>query len=217
MSPNAARILVVDDDRVHADALATALRGAGDQVSVVGTADAAFLLLPTELPDLAILEMKMPGACGLKLAALIRDQFGVPIVFLTRVSDEQTVNQATALGAIAYLVKNSDANHYLPTVEAALARAAELRRLRESEVNLSTALQQGRETSMAIGVLMERHRVDRDAAFDILRGNARTRRQRIHEMAAQLLDSAEQLNELGRPTHRRARVGVPRGDAGRDN
>ncbi len=217
MSPNAARILVVDDDRAHADALADALRATGHQVSVAGTVDAAFLILPTELPDLAILEMNMPGACGLKVAALIRDQFGVPIVFLTRIHDEDTVIQATAVGALAYLVKNGDLHHYLPTLEAVLARAAELRKLRESEANLSLALQQGRETSMAVGILMERHRVDRETAFRILRDNARTRRQRVHEMSAQLLESAEQLNELGRAgSPKRHRDSAPRGGAGHE-
>jgi AmiR/NasT family two-component response regulator len=199
------RILVVDDDRALAALLMEVLQRTGYEVSVAENAEEAVAAVSTATPDLAVLDIKMPGVSGLELGALLRDQFNVPFVFLTLRDDEAAVHQATAAGALAYIVKPADMRQCVPTIEAALARAAELRRLRQSEAHLSTALQQGREVSMAIGLLMERLRLTRDAAFECLREDARARRQRISDVAAELLDSAERLNALARNAADRAR------------
>ena len=61
---------------------------------------------------------------------------------------------------------------------------------------LSEALEERREISIAIGILIERHRLSRDAAFEMLRNHARGRRQRIQEVAIELLNSVERLNDL---------------------
>lgn len=193
----ARRVLVVDDDRTFTTLLAEALQRAGYEVSSAESAEEALAAVATASPDLAVLDIRMPGPSGLELGTLLRDQFGVPFVFLTLVDDEDTVRHATAMGALAYLVKPVDVRRCIPTIDAAAARASELRRLRQSEAHLSNALQQSREVSMAIGLLMERLRLTRDAAFERLRSEARARRQRISELAAELLDSAERLNTVG--------------------
>jgi len=188
------RVLIVDDDSNVALLLAEALRSAGCDVTAAESADEAVASVAGSRPDLAVLDINMQGSSGLDLGAVLRDDFGVPFVFLTLVNDEATVKKATAVGAIAYLVKPMDMRQCIPTIEAALARAAELRRLRQSETQLAKALQQGREISMAIGVLMERLRLDRDGAFDRLRDEARASRRRISEVAEELLQAVEKLN-----------------------
>jgi response regulator NasT len=47
---------------------------------------------------------------------------------------------------------------------------------------------------MAIGVIMERRRLDRHQAFEVLRTSARTQRRKIGELAQELLSAAEVLN-----------------------
>lgn len=204
---HARRILIVDDDPDAIVQLADALRGAGHEVTAAESADEAIAAAAAARPDLAVLDIRMQGASGLDLGAVLRDDFGVPFVFLSLMDDEETVRQASATGAIAYLVKPLDMRQCIPTIEAALARAAELRRLRESESQLTTALQQGREISMAIGLLMERLHLDREAAFEKLRDDSRARRQRMSDVAGELLRCAERLNALafasGKPRARR--------------
>lgn len=190
------RILVVDDDRAHAALITEVLQRAGYEVSGAENADEAVATVAAGTPDLAVLDINMPRISGLELGMLLRDQFNVPFVFLTLHDDEAAVRQATEAGALAYILKPGDMRQCVPTIEAALARAAELRRLRQSEAHLSTALQQGREISMAIGLLMERLRLPREEAFKKLREQARARRQRISDLAAELLDSAERLNSF---------------------
>jgi AmiR/NasT family two-component response regulator len=82
----------------------------------------------------------------------------------------------------------------IPAVEAALARADEIKKLRNSELSLTTALDAGRATSMAVGVMMERHRISRVAAFDRIRSEARSSRRKISEIANELLELTEGRN-----------------------
>lgn len=199
------RILIVDDDRNLAELLGEVLTRSEYEVLIAESADEAIAAVSATTPSIAVLDVRMPGTSGLELGTMLRDQFGVPFVFLTLLDDDATVRRATDLGALAYIVKPADMRQCVPTIDAAVARAAELKRLREAETHLSIALQQGREVSMAVGLLMERFKLRRDAAFERLRLEARSRRQRVSALAAELLESADQLNALavGANTFRR--------------
>jgi AmiR/NasT family two-component response regulator len=70
----------------------------------------------------------------------------------------------------------------------------DLETLREKESQLTTALTANRETSMALGVLMERKGIDRKQAFELLRNHARSIRRSVHSVAGELLDASEKLN-----------------------
>ena len=184
-------ILVVDDDRLVLAALAEGLRTAGYRVtSVASGADA---LGVTDTPDLALLDVRMPGMSGIQLGRKLREQGGVPFLFLSAYGDQEIVKQATEEGALGYLVKPLDIQQIVPSIEAALARGRDIRKLRESETQLNTALTGSREISMAVGLLMMRDRLDRKQAFGLLRANARSQRRPLAELAKELLTSAENL------------------------
>lgn len=91
-------------------------------------------------------------------------------------------------------MKPVDLPQLVPAIEAALARSAELSKLRNTGQQLQNALNENREISMAIGVIMERRRLDRHQAFEVLRTSARTQRRKIGELAQELLSAAEVLN-----------------------
>lgn len=138
-------------------------------------------------PDLALLDVAMPGMSGLELAQHLHADSTVPFMFLTADNDQATVGQATDGGAIGYLVKPFDTARIVPSIEAGLARADDLRQLRGSEERLSLALQQGREIGMAVGVLMERYKIEREQAFRVLRDQARSQQRKMNDVAAELL------------------------------
>jgi two-component system, response regulator PdtaR len=191
------RLLVVDDDRQLCDLLVDALGQAGYEVMAAQSATEALAAIATASPDLAVLDIKMPGTSGLNLSELLRDQFGIPFVFFSALDNEETVRQATMMGALAYLVKPLDMRHLVPAIGAAVARADELRRLRQSESQLSTALQQNRGISVATGILMERLRLGRGTALEFLRRQTRARRQRMSQVAEDVVKSTEYVNGIG--------------------
>jgi two-component system, response regulator PdtaR len=188
------RILVVDDDVAYARLLVELLSRAGYDVSATHTAQDAIGAAVVSAPDLALVDVSLPGDSGLILGAALHSQFDVAFVILSGLDDLETAPQAAQIGAIAYLVKTGDLHHYLPAIHTALARSEELRELRRREAQLSNALQQTRAVSAATGVMMERSRLSREQAFERLRGLARTRRRRLSDVAEQFLTSVECLN-----------------------
>jgi DNA-binding response OmpR family regulator len=195
-TPQAAKrsLLLVDDDPMLLALLSTVLRDAGYETLQAGSAEEAFPLAAQEDPDLALLDVNLPGMSGLELAAHLRTETAVPFLFLSVQDAKETVKQATAYGAVGYLVKPVEPLKVAPAVEAALARADDIKRLRRTEVNLTAALAAGRETSMAVGLLMARYQTDRNTAFEVLREYARSRRRKINEVATGLLEAEEILN-----------------------
>jgi response regulator NasT len=201
-------ILVVDDDRLVLAALCEGLRAAGYRVTGTASPHDALSVSGRDAPDLALLDVRMPGMDGVELGKRLREQHGIPFLYLSAYGDRDLVKQAAAEGALGYLVKPLDIQQIVPSIEAALARGSDIRKLRESEAQLNTALTGTREISMAIGLLMMRDRMNREQAFDLLRENARAQRRSIAEVAKELLSSAENLytiRKLEKPTRRRKR------------
>ena len=190
------RILIVDDDPILLQFIGEVLRHAGyDTVSASSGAQAIAQIEARE-PDMALLDITMPGMTGLELARHLNELTTVPFMFLSAIGDADSARQAAAYGAVGYVVKPVDAERLMAAFEAGLARADEIRQLRRTEMNLNAALAAGRETSLAVGLLMGKFQTDRNTAFEVLRDHARSSRRKINEVADQLLAAEETLNGL---------------------
>jgi two-component system, response regulator PdtaR len=181
------QILLVEDDKLVASTLAEALTAHGYAVSVAGSAEDARDLLAAERFHLAILDERLPGMSGLDLAAIMRDRYALPLIFLTAFADPERVQCAIDRGALAYLLKPVDVDQLLPALRTALARAEELRLLRHNGHHLQRALDERREISIAVGILMERLQIERQHAFETLRKTARAQRRRIEDVASDMM------------------------------
>jgi DNA-binding response OmpR family regulator len=191
-------ILLVDDDILILGLLSKFLQLAGYDARIASSGQMALdmILESGREPDLALLDVNMPGMSGLELAKRLQSETTVPVMFLSASDDDDIVRQAAQYGAVGYLVKPIDTARIAPTIKAALARADEIRQLRQSESKLTIALQAGRETGMAVGVLMARLHTDRDTAFRLLRDHARSQQRKINDVAAQLLAAEEVFGAL---------------------
>jgi AmiR/NasT family two-component response regulator len=186
-------LLLVDDDRLILATTAASLRAAGYRVLEADSVDAALAQLAHATPDLALLDIRMGPVGGLDLARELQRQGRVPFMFLSAYNDLATVEQATEAGAVGFVVKPVDAAQLVPAVEAGIARAVDLARLRSTGRQLEQALDQQRAVSVAIGVLMERHRMTHNEAQALLRDHARAARRRMADVAERVVDAAEQL------------------------
>lgn len=193
MSSKLPTILLVDDDELLSTLVCNMLQNAGFQVHRANTGENA-LALAAKLetpPDLAVLDIAMPGMSGLTLARLLDP---IPCMFISGRDDPDIVEQATKAGAMGFLVKPIDPVRLLPSIRAGLARAEEMKSMREAEIRMSQSLKEGRETGMAIGLLMERFQLDRHAALRLLREHARSSQRKLNDVAIELLDASEVLN-----------------------
>jgi response regulator NasT len=191
-------ILLVDDDPLLLEYLSTVLDHAGYDTLTANSAAEALQRVAEREADiaLALLDVSMPGMSGLDLARRLKDHTSVAFMFLSSVDDAETARQAASHGAAGFVVKPVDAARLLPAFESALARADEIRQLRRTEANLNAALAAGRETSLAVGLLMTRFQTDRNTAFEVLRDHARSSRRKVNEVAEQLVAAEELLNSL---------------------
>ena len=192
-----ANILVVDDDRLVLASIAQTLRAEGYRVSTAGESDEAIRLSTAEpAPDLMILDIRMPGVGGIGVAQYLHEKTAIPFVIFSAFGEANIVEEASRLGALAYLVKPLDPSQMIPAIHAAIERAREIKKLRESAAKLRGALDERELSAMVVGVLMERFALDRESAFDLLRSQARRERRKVRELAEELLTSSERMNRL---------------------
>lgn len=186
-------LMLVDDDRLILATTASGLRHAGYEVAEASSVEAALALLEHRTPEMALLDIRMGARGGFDLARELQRRGEIPFMFLSAYGDDATVGEATELGAVGFVVKPVDIAQLIPAIEAAFARAADLARLRSTGRQLEQALDQHRGVSIAIGILMERHRLTWAEAQDRLRDAARAGRRRMSDVAEQVLQSCEQL------------------------
>lgn len=121
MTPS--KILVVDDEVELTEILSEYLLGHGYAVQVAGCATQARVLITAEVPDLAILDVRMPGEDGLTLARWIRETHpGVGILMLTTVADVVDRVVGLELGADDYLAKPFDLRELLARSRSVMRR-----------------------------------------------------------------------------------------------
>jgi AmiR/NasT family two-component response regulator len=187
--------MMVDDDRLVLATIAGGLEDAGYELSTAESAEnAEAILAGGARPDLAILDVRMPGNGGLHLAQRLRALDHIPFIMLSAYSDPEIVKQATQCGALGFAVKPLDIVQLIPTIEAALVRAAELRALRSTGQQLQQALDAERDINVAVGITMMEFRIKRGAAFALLRASARTQRCKLAEMAEAVVKARETLS-----------------------
>jgi len=188
-------IVLADDDYLILATLSAGLRDAGFEVLEALSGEEAIELCKTKNPDLVILDINMPGISGLEAAETIQ-ALNIAILFLSALDEKEIVESAIQKGALGYLVKPIDINQIIPAIDTALTRAAEIQSLHDKEKNLTTALHNGRETSIAIGILMAHsHQSAHDAEL-ILRQYSRNKRVKMSAVAEQIIHQSENLNNL---------------------
>ncbi len=113
------KILVVDDDPQTLRSVRQALSGAGFVPVVTGDPNEALDLLNEHSPELALLDLVLPGSDGIELMKVIIENRDMPVVFLSAYGHEDAIARALDNGAVDYLVKP-----FSPTELAARIRAA---------------------------------------------------------------------------------------------
>ena len=105
MNPNAARVLVIDDETQIRRFLDIALRAEGYQVLQAGTAEQGLALAATQTPDLVILDLGLPDREGHEVLAELRQWSAAPVLMLSVRNSEAEKVRALDNGANDYVTK----------------------------------------------------------------------------------------------------------------
>src|SRR5829696_5741264 len=115
------RVLVADDHPLFREAVVRAVKERPDFELVAEAADGTEALdaIRTQEPDVAVIDVKMPGLDGIKVAnAVTRDRLPTRVVLLSAFLDGAMAFEAVAAGAAAYLSKDADRRRILDTISA---------------------------------------------------------------------------------------------------
>ncbi|MGZ8255669.1 MAG: ANTAR domain-containing response regulator, partial [Burkholderiaceae bacterium] len=183
-------LMVVDDDRLVLATLVAGLKQAGFDVIEADNGDDAILLARKHKPRLAILDMRMQGKSGMDVARYLAANTDTGFMFLSAFGDSDIVEEATRMGALGYLVKPLDVRQIVPAVRAALSRANEIRGAPAPASTAPAPTAAERDEWIAIGILMERLRIDFDRAHAALRLQAAAEGRSVSELALNMVEAA---------------------------
>lgn len=188
------RILVVDDDRLILSTLSMGLEKAGFALLRAVSGEEAVNICQQLRPDLIVMDIRMPGISGIEAIRRIHASVNVPVIFLSAYDDAEIVEQAIGEGGMGYMVKPVEVHQLVPEIRAVLARATDLSQLKATEAQLSRALAAERHTSIAIGIIMERRKMSAAESLESLRAQSRPNRRKLSEVAKEIVDTTELLN-----------------------
>jgi two-component system, response regulator PdtaR len=190
------RVVIAEDEAIIRLDLKEILEGEGyEVVGETGRGDEAVELVAQHQPDLAILDIKMPGIDGIEAARRISDQHRVAVLILTAFSQRNLIEEARDAGVAAYLVKPFQRNELVPAIDVAVARFEEYRAIEDEHTRLSAEvatleekLETRRLVDRAKGVLMDDHGLAEGEAFSFIQRSAMDRRVRMKQVAQEVID-----------------------------
>jgi two-component system nitrogen regulation response regulator GlnG len=139
MAEHNARILIVDDEKISRTILSSLVKQEGFEALVVHDGDAALKMISSEVPDILLTDVKMPGMDGMEVLKKAKSlDPDLPVVLITAHAELQEAVQAIKAGAHDYLAKPLDNQEVIRVVHRALAERELKRKLRD----LSSRLQE---------------------------------------------------------------------------
>lgn len=137
MTPNAAHIVVIEDDSVTRTALAGYLESFGYRLTVCAGAEAAEKVLGQENPDLLIVDINLSGKDGLEITREQRARSEIGIILLSGRTDDVDRIVGLELGADDYVCKPFNRRELLARVKNLLRRTAAMRRFTRRVVHFA--------------------------------------------------------------------------------
>lgn len=180
------RVVIADDESIIRLDLKEILES--DNYLVVGEAangDDALAMIESLQPDLALLDVKMPGLDGIAVANAVKGG-STQVVLLTAFSQRALIESARDAGVVAYLVKPFRSSEILPKLAALLNPFAEVGEMADPTV-ADDKIETREIVQRAKEQLMRERGLDEPAAFELIQHSAMRARTRMRDVAQQIL------------------------------
>jgi len=192
-SATLARVVIAEDEAIVRLDLKEILVTAGyDVVGETGRGDEAVTLVEQHQPDLAILDVKMPGMDGIRAAREITSRHQVAVLLLTAFSQRDLIEEARDAGVSAYLIKPFQPRDLLPAIADVLAKARQDWAIDEEAQHSSDGAEDKIATRRVVDeakqVLMDRDDLSEDEAFRFIQRTAMQTRALMRDVAQQVVD-----------------------------
>ncbi len=185
-------IVIADDDPITKMDIKEILESSG--YNVVGKAADGFdaiELCRSNLPDLVVMDIKMPLIDGLAAAKIINNEsLAGAVLILTAYSDDEFIQKAKEARVIGYVVKPVDEKNLLPAVEIAIAKAEEIKQMKKAAQTAMDKLDARKKIEKAKGILMDKYKISEEEAFRRLRTLSMNKRCSMKDIASTIIISS---------------------------
>ena len=182
------RVVVAEDEAIIRMDLRELLEEEGyEVVAECGRGDEAVALVREHQPDVALLDIKMPGLDGISAAREINQEHLAAVVLVTAFSQRELIEEASDAGVHGYVVKPFERHDLAPAIEVAIARFRAERELLGQVHDAEERLETRKLLDRAKGLLMDRHGLDEQAAFEFLQKQAMSSRRQMRVVADEVL------------------------------
>ncbi len=181
------RVVIADDESIIRLDLKEILEG--DGYLVVGEAargDDALAMIRELKPDLALLDIKMPGMDGIEVARELKGTNTV-VVLLTAFSQRNLIESARDAGVVAYLVKPFRSSEILPKIAALMNPLVDEPHEAAEVTNVEDKIETREIVEKAKELLMAERGLDEPSAFEVIQQSAMRGRIRMRDVAQQIL------------------------------
>src|SRR6476661_2268246 len=187
------RVLIVDGVSERLREVTATVTSLGHEVVGKG-ADLATIghVTVAALPDVALVIVGENSDQALELIRTIVRESACPVIAILDVQDRVFIDQAARIGIFSYIAHAGDLEEMQSSIDIALERFAEYHAL-------EGAFGRRAVTERAKGILMERHAVDEQHAFQMLRDHARRTNRKIVDVAESVVASHQLLSGGGDP------------------
>ena len=182
-------IVVAEDEAIIRMDLRELLVEEGyDVVAECGRGDEAVALIREHRPDVALLDIKMPGMDGISAAREVASEQLTAVVLVTAFSQRELIEEASDAGVHGYVVKPFERHDLVPAIEVALARFRANRELADKASTAERRLESRVLIDRAKGVLMDTAGLSEQESFDFIQRTAMQSRRSMAEVSQDVLD-----------------------------
>ncbi|MDP9341872.1 MAG: ANTAR domain-containing protein [Actinomycetota bacterium] len=177
------RVLVADGLNLRWNAVTAAIASLGHEaIGKKTTLAEVGSVTASEWPDVALVIVEESSAQALNLIRRITHEATCPVIAILDVEDREFVDQAARLGIFAHIVGGKGLEELQSSIDIALQRFAEYHALQGAFGRRAI-------TERAKGILMERHSIDEERAFNMIRDHSRRTHRKVVDVAEAILSS----------------------------
>jgi response regulator NasT len=181
------RVLVTDGPGVRLDEVTRTVAALGhDVIARESSLPDVAHITATEHPEVALVIVHEGNTKGLEMIDRIVHEATCPVIAVLDVQDRAFIQEAAKRGIFAYVAHGDDAQELQSAIDIVLRRFAEYH-------DLEGAFGRRAVTERAKGILMERHGIDEQDAFNMLRDEARRTNRKLVDLAEAVVTSRSML------------------------
>lgn len=184
----ALNVVIADDEPIARLDLREMLEGLGHQV-VAEASDGAEALRATRecRPNLAILDIEMPGMDGLEVARRLAEEHIAPSLILSAHTDEEYLDRSREAGCLCYLVKPFRVSDLEPALATTMALSHRMNAMREELERLQEELETRKVMERAKGILMDKYSLREGDAFRRIQQESMNSRRGLRAVAEHVI------------------------------